>query len=493
MTSNLPKVSILYSNGNLMQDINVLDGIMGLVGTGYSPALLNNPKTVYNLLDAEAQGFTASAEPVAHRHIKEFYQELGGDQELHIMLVPETVKMSDMLDDTNEEGAKKLLRSATGRIRILSVFRKPDNAYDAGENFIDADVEDTLLKSKIFAQARLAELAPIGIIIEGRVANMEVLATATYTVTTAGENGNTVELTSDQGLGTISLGSYTVVTGNTVNDVAAGLRAAINLQSSSTGYKASGNNASVVITAPVGSGVSANAYELARVVTGTAAGTIVNFAGGSDSVANTLEPSTFSNGFASVLLGGTLADGSASVGLTLGRLSKYGAHIKIGKVANGPLSASELYIGSKPVKDILALDTLHGAGFLSFMKHPGLAGYYFGKDRMASTDDYRLMVYRRLIDKAAIVASAVYIQKLEGEVQLEPSGNINTLVLAAMSTEISQQISLSMGDQISGLEVYINPNQNIIETETLVVKLRLQPLGYTTYINVDLGITTQLN
>lgn len=378
---SLPKVTTLYSNGNLLQDIAALDGIGAIVGTGST--MLGTPKVVYSLADAEEKGFTLAAEPSMHRHLKEFYAEVGGIQELHVMTVPNTMTLAQMLDDTNASGAKKLLAAAGGKPRLLAVFRTPPGGYAGGADFIDSDVAAALITSKVFGAARLAELAPVRILIEGRVQN--------------------------------------------------------------TG------------------------------------------------AANVLTPKTSTNGYAGVVLGGSLSDGSASVGMALGRAVKYGAEIKIGKVANGPLSITTAYIGTKEIKDVSNLATLHGDGFISLMTHPNKAGFYFGIDRMASVDDYRLLAYGRIIDKAAIIAAAVYIEELEGEIDVDSTGLIDSLALAGLENRIRQQINVAMGSQISGLTVYINPAQNIINTNKLAVKLSVRPKGYKSFIDVELGLEAPSN
>jgi hypothetical protein len=375
---SLPKVSILYSNGNLLQDVDAVDGIAALCGTGSTAGLLGVPTTVYSLEDAEGKGFTEAAEPELYRHLKEFYGELAGNQELHVMLVPNTMTMDQMLDNTNEAGAKKLITDAQGKVRLLGVFHKPAAGYNGGTDFIDTQVGAAITKAKVFAEARLAELVPLRILIEGRVAN-----------------------------------------------------------------------------------ASAN---------------------------NTLQPKTSSNGYAGVVLGGTRADGSASVGLALGRAVKYGAHIKLGKVANGPLAIGTAYIGDKQIKDVINLTELHDAGFISLMQHPQKAGFYFGIDRMSSTDDYRLLAYGRVVDKAAVIAAAVYVEDLEGEVAIDADGKIDVSVLSHLEAKIRQQINLNMADQISALIVYINPSQDVINTGKLTIKLRVRPFGYTSFIDIDLGL-----
>jgi hypothetical protein len=333
---------------------------------------------VYSLDDAESQGFTEAAEPAMHRHLKEFYSELSGNQELHIMVVADTMTMPQMLDNTNVNGAKKLIGDAQGKARLLGVFYHPQAAYNGGTDFIDSQVPVAITNAKGFAEARLGELVPLRILIEGRVQNF--------------------------------------------------------------------------------------------------------------AATNTLSPKEFGIGFAGVVLGGSLNDGSASVGLALGRAVKYGAHIKLGKVANGPLSISTAYIGNQEIKNVASLATLHDDGFISFMQHPQKAGFYFGIDRMSSTDDYRLLAYGRVVDKAAVIAAAVYVEDLEGEVAVDADGKISFTVISHLEARITQQINVAMADQISGLSVYINPSQDVINTGTLNVKLRIRPFGYTSFIDIDLGL-----
>lgn len=375
---NLPKVTLLYANGNLLQDVGEIDGIAALMGTGVTPGLLGVPKTVFTLDDAVAQGFTALAEPDMYRHLQEFYAEVGGSKELHIMITAAATTLASMLDNTNATGAKKLIADAGGKVRLLGVFRHPGVGYNGGVNFIDSDVSAAIINSLVFSQARLGELVPLRVLIEGRVQN------------------------------------------------------------------------------PV--------------------------------AANTLSPKDSLNGFAGVVLGGSVNDGSASVGLALGRAVKYGAQVKLGKVANGPLSINQVYIGTSLLKDVANLDALHGAGFISFMNQPQKAGFFFGIDRMASVDDYRLLVYGRIIDKAAIIAAAVYVEQIEDEVDTDADGNIASYVISDLEKQIEQQINVSMASQISGVQALIAAAQNIINTGKLTVKLRIRPKGYKSFIDVELGL-----
>lgn len=373
-----PRVSLIYSNGNLLQDIQAIDGIAGIVCTGSTVGLLGVPKVVYSLEDAISKGYTELAEPFMYRHLSEFYGELAGNQELYVMVVPDTMTLTQMLTNTNESGAKKLVNFADGKIRMLGVARKPAAGYDGGDDFLDEDVQPAVLAAKVFCEARVTELIPLRVLVEGRVVN--------------------------------------------------------------------------------------------------------------PTAANTFEPRTAANGFAGVVLGGSLADGSASVGLALGRAVKYGAEIKLGKVANGPLSIATAYIGDKNIKDLPGLSALHGNGFISFMRHPRKAGVYFGIDRMASTDDYRLLTYGRVLDMAGVIAAAVGIEELESELLVNDAGQLDEVDVIHLEDRVRQTIDSAMSGKYSAVEVYINPAQDIITTGKLMIRVRVRPLGYSTFIEYNLGL-----
>ena len=77
-TSNLPVVSVNFSNNNLTKQVAVIDGQAAIIGSALTAANYGKVYTINSLVDAEAQGITAILEPEAHRHIAEFYGELAG-------------------------------------------------------------------------------------------------------------------------------------------------------------------------------------------------------------------------------------------------------------------------------------------------------------------------------------------------------------------------------------------------------------------------------
>lgn len=330
----------------------------------------------YNLvLSGGVTQLSASDNTLLYKTVKEFYQELGGNQELFIMMMDEY--MSTMLDSTWDDGANKLVEFAEGKLAILGVIHGVD--YIGGHDFLDVDVEDAILAAKSFVQRHNNNLKFLRVLIAGTIASEDA-----------------------------------------------------------TGIFA---------------------------------------------------PNTASNGFVGVVLGDTVSGQGAAIGVALGRRQKYACHIKLGKVANGPLVTPSIYIGTKKLKDVTNLQNLHGRGFISFVTYPQKAGFYFGIDNMASDDDYRILVHGQVIDAAAKVAASVYIDELEGEVDTNPDGTITDLDAKHLEDRVEQQAQVTLGDRISGIEAIVDRTVNIINTSTTKIKIRVRPKGYNTFIEVDLGLT----
>lgn len=377
-----PGVSILVENGNLKRSITVLDGIGAFIATASTVSNIGKVQVVYSLPDAEQKGYTKDSEPFLYNLINEFYTELGGNMQLYVMGVPETMTMTDIVTSTNQEGLLKLMTEAEGGVNLVSLARKPSEGYDAGTGFLDKDVESAVLASSALCKSLQSNNTPVRLFIEGRIVN--------------------------------------------------------------------------------------------------------------ETEQNTFIPNESENGFAGVVLGGTSDDGSAAVSIAMARACRYGAHVKLGSGRNGALGVSQIYIGSHPMESRLDMKILHDAGFLTFMRRPGAAGYYFGVDNMCESGDFRILVHGRVIDKAQRITAAAYLPFIEDYVRVNPDGSINETDAKHMEDILKAAIRTNMGDQISDVDVVIDTNQDIVNTHKLTVKVRILPLGYLTWIEVVLGLTAQI-
>jgi len=205
-------------------------------------------------------------------------------------------------------------------------------------------------------------------------------------------------------------------------------------------------------------------------------------------------PNTAANGFAGVVLGSNLNDGSGAVALALARVVKYGSHIKIGNGQNGALTIPQAFIGDKALEDFFSeeLDAFADAGFIIMHRRDGAAGYYFARDNMASADDYNILVHGRVVDKAHRVAVATATPLLETTVRVNADGTINATDAKHLENEIKQQLQSQLAGQMSDVDVNVPVDTNIINTSTGVIEVSILPLGYLTWIKITIGLTANL-
>lgn len=106
-------------------------------------------------------------------------------------------------------------------------------------------------------------------------------------ITVAGGAGEVVSITIDEGDGALTLGSYTIQTGDNAAAIAVGLRAAINsIVNNPYGYTAGGSGANVALTAPVGLGtlINGGSHLVFDAGGGTSTATVTQFTSGAEGV-----------------------------------------------------------------------------------------------------------------------------------------------------------------------------------------------------------------
>ncbi|MEO0625564.1 MAG: DUF2586 family protein [Bacteroidota bacterium] len=202
---------------------------------------------------------------------------------------------------------------------------------------------------------------------------------------------------------------------------------------------------------------------------------------------------TRSDNRVAVLLGDSVSGINAGVGILLGRLADIPVQRNIGRVKSGSLPIVDGYIGTSTVESIgAAVEIISEKGFVTLRRHIGLAGYYFADDPTATsaTDDYNSIARGRVIDKVIYIAYVTYLNELLDEIDIDPvTGQIRTAQAKYYQAIAESAINTAMtaNEEISGVEVEVDPNQNVLSTGKLCVKLRVTPVGYARVIEVDLG------
>lgn len=196
---------------------------------------------------------------------------------------------------------------------------------------------------------------------------------------------------------------------------------------------------------------------------------------------------------------GDIASGSgnAAMGIFAGKVAAASVQRNIGRVADGALYPTLMYIGNKTIdesEDDIA--TIYDKGYISPRTYVGRTGYYFSDDSMACdpTDDYAHLTARRTIDKAARIAYDTLLDYMLTEIELNEDGTMQQSVLKSWQSEVENAIDAQMtargelsATDGAGCSCFIDPDQNVLSTSTVNMTLRVRPYGYARTINVDLG------
>lgn len=151
------------------------------------------------------------------------------------------------------------------------------------------------------------------------------------------------------------------------------------------------------------------------------------------------------------------------------------------------------HVGSSALTGIVALlpeglndghiDALDNAGYLTLCQYIGRSGAYITHGRMFAEDtsDYKLEERRRVMDFACGAVRTAQLNYINSTVELAADGSAAGLEMFKAITENVLRDMQSRG-RISGFSVEIDPEQDLLATETLTTRIRIIPLGKMTYI-----------
>lgn len=199
-----------------------------------------------------------------------------------------------------------------------------------------------------------------------------------------------------------------------------------------------------------------------------------------------------------VLLGDNVINSTgACLGTLAGRLSQIPVHRNVGRVRDGALYPSEMYLGTREVGEASSLVAgLYDKGYITPRTYVGKSGYYFADDRLAceSIDDYAHIATRRVIDKAYRIAYDALLDFMLDEIEVNEDGTMQTGVIKTWQQSVENAINRSMAaagelssNDGAACECYIDEKQNVLATSKVEVTLRVRPYAYARYIDVNLG------
>ncbi len=137
------------------------------------------------------------------------------------------------------------------------------------------------------------------------------------------------------------------------------------------------------------------------------------------------------------------------------------------------------------------LEALDAAGYQFFRTHTGISGYYFNSTATATsvTSDYAYAENVETMNKAARLVRAALLPYVDSPQKIDPkTGKLSAEVIKQFETVGRKGLEeMLRNDEVSAIDIYVDPNQNLLATSELVVKFEIIPTGSTSKITAKLG------
>lgn len=166
-------------------------------------------------------------------------------------------------------------------------------------------------------------------------------------------------------------------------------------------------------------------------------------------------------------------------------------HRHLGAVADGSL------VGVQSLhRDERVTEALNAARFCVLKTIPGVVGFFVEQpNTMAPAgSDYASLHNGRVIDKACRYGYAAAMPYVNADWELGADGTIAEHEARAIETEVQQQIANALLPKrnATAVQVVVNRTDDLLATQTLRMKIRVKPKGYSKFIEVDVGFARNL-
>jgi hypothetical protein len=192
-----------------------------------------------------------------------------------------------------------------------------------------------------------------------------------------------------------------------------------------------------------------------------------------------------------------------SLGTALGAISKASVQQSIGNPQNFNLSDGiEMEVPALANGDLVSaltdsqLGALKDLGYLVARKYiPDISGTYFERapTAIAATSDYAWLETNRTIDKAIRGVRTALVPQLQATLLLNADGTLRTDTVGYFQDLAKRPLEdMLAADEISAMDVLIDPTQNVLATSTLTITVKIVPVGIAEQIVVNIGLTTAI-
>ena len=167
-------------------------------------------------------------------------------------------------------------------------------------------------------------------------------------------------------------------------------------------------------------------------------------------------------------------------------------NISNGTECDTPAFANGDLLSAKADSYITAIDNLR---YLFLKKYVGNAGTYFNDSHTAiiATSDYAYIENNRTIDKAKRGIYSSVLPALGSPLVLNSDGTLTDTTIAYFSSLAELNLTQMVRDaDLSAFAVSIDPTQNVLATNLLVIAVELLPVGVARAIRVNIGFVPSL-
>jgi hypothetical protein len=180
----------------------------------------------------------------------------------------------------------------------------------------------------------------------------------------------------------------------------------------------------------------------------------------------------------------------------------------LGTISASKVSESIAWVGKFDVSDV-ELETLafaNGAfysslsdglknaienkGYIFLKKYVGYPGSYFNNPYtcVASSSDYSRINLNRTINKAGREVRTFLLPAIASPVFFLADGTLTTDVCSYFETQAARALDQMVRDgELSAFKTLVNPTQNVLSTNKLVINVSLVPVGTADVIDVNVG------
>lgn len=142
-----------------------------------------------------------------------------------------------------------------------------------------------------------------------------------------------------------------------------------------------------------------------------------------------------------------------------------------------------------------ALTALNDKGYVFLRKHQGIAGSYVNDTHTGTlvTSDFAYLENVRTIQKAKRLVRTALLPQLSGPLTVDDDGKLSASSVVFYQELASEPLErMQAAGELSNYTVTIDPDQDVLSTSKLNIKIRIQPRGVARIIEVNIGLAASL-